>query len=510
MSLPAIVDVAIGLIFIYLILSLLASEIQEFITTIFQWRSKHLRESIEILLNGGIPDKNLNSSQVKKEILKAKKLVNKIYQHPLINSLNYDNEKSLPNSFARYIRSFNRVFNQSQSTSSEEIEYKTKEGKQTFGNKTSAPSYIPSETFANTMVETLQVNKIVRELQEDRIENFKIDFIGNIEYIWNYISIDTTIGEEDKFDLEKSKLIDFIEKIADNLKNGNLTWTIATKQIVNQLEQFQDIAQNILPECKGKRNFIREIKLLRQNIYIDKDRGIWLGSYQTGVAKIIKAFKEIKDPRKDPNNPIYQKIKELKIEGEQNSEKILDLMPDSLIDVLVALADCTEAKIDDVEEELNQFKKAIEQWFERGMDRAAGVYKRNAKGVAFLIGLLIAIATNADIFHIASRLSKDSVVREVIVRQANQVQDSDDFQKLDRALENISLPIGWSELNIKQQQEQREKWQVFHGKLGKIKQILGWGVSGIAIAMGAPFWFDIMSRIIKVRNTGKKITSSSK
>ncbi len=108
MSLPAIVDVAIGLIFIYLILSLLASEIQEFIATIFQWRSKHLRESIEILLNGGIPDKNLNSSQVKKEILKAKKLVNKIYQHPLINSLNYDNEKSLPNSFARYIRSFNR------------------------------------------------------------------------------------------------------------------------------------------------------------------------------------------------------------------------------------------------------------------------------------------------------------------------------------------------------------------------------------------------------------------
>ncbi len=127
-------------------------------------------------------------------------------------------------------------------------------------------------------------------------------------------------------------------------------------------------------------------------------------------------------------------------------------MPDSLIDVLVALADCTEAKIDGVEEELNQFKKAIEQWFDRGMDRAAGVYKRNSKGVAFLIGLLIAIATNADIFYIASRLSKDSVVRKVIFQQANQVQGSDDFQKLDRALENISLPIGWSELNIKQQQ----------------------------------------------------------
>jgi flagellar biosynthesis protein FliR len=41
MSLPLILDIAIGLIFIYLILSLLASEIQELIATLLQWRAKH-------------------------------------------------------------------------------------------------------------------------------------------------------------------------------------------------------------------------------------------------------------------------------------------------------------------------------------------------------------------------------------------------------------------------------------------------------------------------------------
>ena len=53
MSLPLVLDVAIGLAFIYLILSLLASEIQELLTTLLQWRAKHLKDSIEVLLAGG-------------------------------------------------------------------------------------------------------------------------------------------------------------------------------------------------------------------------------------------------------------------------------------------------------------------------------------------------------------------------------------------------------------------------------------------------------------------------
>ncbi|NJN75070.1 MAG: hypothetical protein HC796_00885 [Synechococcaceae cyanobacterium RL_1_2] len=55
-DLPVIVDVVIGLVFIYFILSLLASEIQELLATILQWRAKHLKESIEMLLMG-VPKK---------------------------------------------------------------------------------------------------------------------------------------------------------------------------------------------------------------------------------------------------------------------------------------------------------------------------------------------------------------------------------------------------------------------------------------------------------------------
>jgi hypothetical protein len=37
-----------------------------------------------------------------------------------------------------------------------------------------------------------------------------------------------------------------------------------------------------------------------------------------------------------------------------------------------------------------------------------------------------------------------------------------------------------------------------------LRMVSGWFVSGIAIGMGAPFWFDLLGRLVNVRNTGAK------
>ena len=44
MNLPLVIEIAIGLVFIYLVLSLLISEIQELITILLQWRAEHLKK----------------------------------------------------------------------------------------------------------------------------------------------------------------------------------------------------------------------------------------------------------------------------------------------------------------------------------------------------------------------------------------------------------------------------------------------------------------------------------
>ncbi len=62
MNLPAILDIAIALIFIYLILSLLSSEIQEIIAALLEWRAKNLKEAIETLLGGSVETKTLSQT----------------------------------------------------------------------------------------------------------------------------------------------------------------------------------------------------------------------------------------------------------------------------------------------------------------------------------------------------------------------------------------------------------------------------------------------------------------
>jgi hypothetical protein len=65
------------------------------------------------------------------------------------------------------------------------------------------------------------------------------------------------------------------------------------------------------------------------------------------------------------------------------------------------------------------------------------------------------------------------------------------------------LPIGWDNVNLNQQSKEGIGWkfkELFFSPL----QWLGWIVTGIAISMGASFWFDLLGKVINVRNTGSK------
>ena len=524
MNIPVIVDVAIGLIFIYLILSLLASEIQELISTLFQWRAKHLKESIETLLAGGSED-IYDPSKTQEEISKTRQLANDIYSHPLINSLNYEKSGPLADIFrnsVRWIDKTSRQIERNWKGTSEDI----------FREQNSAPSYIPGETFATTILETLQIYRIVRELTSEKIDNFNQELLSRIDNGWSYLLADPYIGEETRFNLNKDRIGKIINLIGEDLKNGNLTLPIAIKRITTQLDEYIADAENLLPEGETKRKFIRQIKRLRQNVYIDEDTAMLLDSYSSSVFQVIQAYKELKELAKRwkyshnstefhqalrdfyQKSPIHRKIEKISIDLGEKGEPLIQFierLPENLINSLAAIAERTQTTIEDVEEEIKEFQQGVEQWFDRGMDRAQGVYKRNAKGVAFLIGLLIAITFNADTFYIVDRLSKDTALRAVIVQEANQAESSGDLEIIQdgvkQALEEVALPIGWSESNRELQKEEREKWTFYNIELGMGRQFVGWVVTGIAIAMGAPFWFDLLSKAVNVRNTGKKTLS---
>ena len=71
-------------------------------------------------------------------------------------------------------------------------------------------------------------------------------------------------------------------------------------------------------------------------------------------------------------------------------------------------------------------------------------------------------------------------------------------------LESLGLPIGWEYEN-----DLRRKWPgtQITGEGGWLRQIywhfLGWLITALAISLGAPFWFDLLNKVIVVRSTVK-------
>lgn len=214
MNIPAIVDVVIGLIFIYLILSLLASEIQELIATVFQWRAQHLRQSIINLLTGDkFTEQNVEA---------AKQLTNDLYNHPLLNDINQEAKGLFAIMFRKMTWYISWIYQG----------ITGREG--VFGNKLSAPSYIHGETFATALMERLGIGKLVKPLIEAKFDRFKDSIIENIGIILD--------GTEDILKLEELKVD--LHKIYNQFSNSELTLIKAIDRISLRIDRFIKQVEN--------------------------------------------------------------------------------------------------------------------------------------------------------------------------------------------------------------------------------------------------------------------------
>jgi hypothetical protein len=176
------------------------------------------------------------------------------------------------------------------------------------------------------------------------------------------------------------------------------------------------------------------------------------------------------------------------------------------------------AAIDTANGDLTRAQKNVEAWFNSSMDRVSGWYKRKTQLVLFLLGLGVAVVLNVDSFGIAQFLYHDKPTRDALVAQAAAVAADSDFIKQPRSvaqiratIDSLRLPIGWSrdaegELyrvtpNGNEEVHRRESWakwlEDLAGAMG------GWLVTAIAVSFGAPFWFDLLNKVMVVRSTVK-------
>ena len=190
----------------------------------------------------------------------------------------------------------------------------------------------------------------------------------------------------------------------------------------------------------------------------------------------------------DPTKPVP---------GFADMESAIRHLPDSNIrDVLLS-------HVGSVGQDVTRLRDGVATWFDQTMDRLSGVYKRKLKIISFIVGFLLAIAVNADTITVANALWHDNVLRDQIVQIASRTPNpglpatGSQKEPSMSAVEAIRpFPIGW---NFSKPDGDLLGWKGLL-KLG------GLLLTAVALMLGAPFWFDLLSKFIHLRGTGNKPT----
>lgn len=179
---------------------------------------------------------------------------------------------------------------------------------------------------------------------------------------------------------------------------------------------------------------------------------------------------------------------------------------------------------------------AIRKWFDDMMDRVSGWYKRKVQLATLGVAVLVTLAVNADTPLIFNRMLNDPVLRDAVSSAAEEfVRDvpatdgqevappgqdgadsadeahaaetdaadtleldatSDRLNYLQAQLNTFDL-IGWSD-----NPDDPRAWPATDDYNAIASKIIGLLVTTVLVSLGAPFWFDILQRLTRIRATG--------
>jgi hypothetical protein len=197
---------------------------------------------------------------------------------------------------------------------------------------------------------------------------------------------------------------------------------------------------------------------------------------------------------------------------------------------------------------LAEAEAKIEEWFNNSMTRVSDAYTRRMQYQSLLVGLLVAVILNADTLNLGATLWNDPALRQAVAVTAE--QSAETAQRADMAVpgteqsENLTeaaqraqstvadlldlrLPMGWeftpsttedastaiTEVNPNDDLRDLSNllpaynpdWFTF-----LLRKVIGLGVTMIAIAQGAPFWFNLLNRLARGGRTSDIQADESK
>lgn len=159
--------------------------------------------------------------------------------------------------------------------------------------------------------------------------------------------------------------------------------------------------------------------------------------------------------------------------------------------------------------DLKVFQDKVENWFDEVMERAKDWFGDATKWRLFYIGLVLAGILNADTVQIYKSLSTNAALRDELVKDAETFASGrdavpagpDTTKTFDQAktdytaiqqlyVQTVQSPLGLGWGTANPMPANVWDWLI---------KLVGWIITGIAVTLGAPFWFDLLKKMLSLK-----------
>jgi hypothetical protein len=518
-----ILNVAIGLVFIYTLYSLLVTILNEIVATTFSLRAHLLAKAIDRMLEE--ENEHYWQALIQYRIPQMMRRIRiAIYNvlpfwkklHPGKASQSFADEfYQMP--VIKYLGE-GKIFNR-------------------------FPAYITASTFSKTVVELLEqkgaaLNGISSAVKSDDIRLF----------------------------LENNS-----DSISPEMRNHLFSLLKALKDDMDKFKQLlckevTDQRQNLLGLLNTAKSDTEKFKTELQKLPIPLETSLTILALVDKADTSIDALKNFLSEQ-NLSGETLQVLASASNHAKANAEifrRLVERGNVSLETRQMLLAMFNEAKGD-----VDVFRKLLEKWFNEMMDRVKGWYRKKTKVTTFAFGFLLAVIFNVNTIQIVSKLSSDKTSATQLADLAKTyvetnksnprfikktgnttdtvlVRDSlydkklrDSIQVLlsrskaliegDISSTNEIMGLGW---NFKEDSVPQRK----NNKKGMAKVLnffdhpmpvierdvkyilrhtnardwLGFLLTALAISLGAPFWFDLLSKLVQLRGSGDDTDAKQK
>jgi hypothetical protein len=461
MDLGAIVEVAIGLIFVWIVLSLATIQIQEWISTRLDRRAKDLESSLH-------------------EMLANPNLKAQFYDHPVIRGLTA-NKRRKPSETPRWY-------------------YKWPIVKGFTREKRKLPSYIPAQQFATALFDIAMTAGTESSIIQQGILKIRDDLHAN-----KSLTVYQAVIQD----------LNLLSELARSAAASEANTGVLSKDLPNQLKQE---ARNFLANFEKKHPKLKLDEKVKQIIQVGIDQTL------AEAPKIAAQMKIIADQQPDdPDEPTLAKVRRgvaalsvISPEINQSLNALLSNVEEYITDKEKALAKArgnVERWYDDAQDRVSGAFKRYSQWVALLVGFVlALILNVDSLDLTFYLWAEPAVRT-----ALAQKANSFELPQAEL--QENPQQAMENFRN---QFSGLSLPVGWSKIPIQNPSECMLvpsgdgtfgipiPWnpteclaspQPSTGTNIWLK-MAGIFITALAARQGAPFWFDILKKAANLRGTG--------